>query len=55
LDDLYHNKLNTLDADWAKNSFAPIPAFVDTGSALIDKSNVDSFNQAKKSVIGAGK
>jgi ribose transport system substrate-binding protein len=55
LDDLYHNKLNTLDADWAKNSFAPIPAFVDTGSALIDKSNVDAFNQAKKSVIGGRK
>jgi ribose transport system substrate-binding protein len=55
LDDLYHYKLSSLDVDFAKNSFAPIPAFVDTGSALIDKSNVDAFNQAKKSVIGEKK
>ena len=55
LDDLYHYKLSSLDVDFAKNSFAPIPAFVDTGSALIDKSNVDAFNQAKKSVIGGKK
>ena len=55
MDDLYHHKLNSLDVDWAKNSFAPIPAFVDTGSALIDKSNVDAFNQAKKSVTGGQK
>jgi len=50
LDDLYHHKLSSLDVDWSKNSFAPIPAFVDTGSALIDKTNLDAFLQAKKSV-----
>ncbi len=55
MDDLYHHKLNSLDVDWAKDSFAPIPAFVDTGSALIDKTNVDAFNQAKKSVTGGQK
>ncbi len=55
IDDLYHHKLNSLDVDWAKDSFAPIPAFVDTGSALIDKTNVDAFNQAKKSVTGGQK
>ena len=37
LDDLYHHKLASLDKTWANDSFAPIPAFVDTGSALIDK------------------
>jgi ribose transport system substrate-binding protein len=52
LDDLYHHKLTSLDVDWSKNSFAPIPAFVDTGSALIDKTNLDAFNQAKKSATG---
>ncbi len=52
LDDLYHHKLKTLDVDWAKDSFAPIPAFVDTGSSLVDKSNVDAFLQASKSVTG---
>jgi ribose transport system substrate-binding protein len=49
LDNLYHHKPPALDTDWSKDSFAPIPAFVDTGSALIDKSNVDSFLQAKQS------
>ncbi len=55
LDDLYHHKLNSLDVDWSKNSFAPIPAFVDTGSALIDKSNLEGFLQSKKSVTGGQK
>jgi ribose transport system substrate-binding protein len=52
LDNLYHHKPPSLDADWSKDSFAPIPTFVDTGSALIDKSNVDSFLQAKQSATG---
>jgi ribose transport system substrate-binding protein len=52
LDNLYHQKPASLDADWSKDSFAPIPTFVDTGSALIDKSNVDSFLQAKQSATG---
>jgi len=50
LDSLYHHKPSSLDKDWAKDSFAPIPSFVDTGSALIDKSNVDAFVQAGKSL-----
>ena len=49
LDHLYHHKLPSLESDWSKDSFAPIPAFVDTGSSLIDKSNVEAFVQAKKS------
>ena len=49
LDHLYHHKLPSLDRDWTKDSFAPIPAFVDTGSSLIDKSNVDAFAQEKRS------
>ncbi|HEY6336972.1 MAG TPA: substrate-binding domain-containing protein [Candidatus Sulfotelmatobacter sp.] len=49
-DNLYHHKPASLDADWSKDSFAPIPSFVDTGSALIDKSNVDSFLEAKKNL-----
>jgi len=52
LDHLYHHKLPRLDMDWATDSFAPIPAFVDTGSSLIDKNNVDAFLQEKKSLTG---
>jgi ribose transport system substrate-binding protein len=55
LDDLYHRKLNNLQTNWATDSFAPIPAFVDTGSTLIDSSNVDSFLQQKKSATDNSK
>jgi ribose transport system substrate-binding protein len=55
LDDLYHNKPSPLDSDWSHNSFAPVPAFVDTGTALIDKSNVEAFKQAKSSATGGVK
>lgn len=55
LDNLYHHKPPSLVTDWSKDSFAPIPSFVDTGSALIDKSNVDSFLQSKQSATGGQK
>ena len=55
LDNLYHHKPSSLETEWSKDSFAPIPAFVDTGSALIDKSNVDSYLQAKQSATGTPK
>jgi ribose transport system substrate-binding protein len=55
LDNLYHHKPASLDSDWARDSFAPIPAFVDTGSAVIDKSNVQSFVQAGKNVAASPK
>jgi ribose transport system substrate-binding protein len=50
LDNLYHHKPASLETDWSKNSFSPIPSFVDTGSALIDKSNLDAFIQAGKNL-----
>ncbi len=50
LDNLYHHKPASLMTDWSKDSYAPIPTFVDTGSDLIDKSNVDSFIQAGKNL-----
>jgi ribose transport system substrate-binding protein len=55
LDDLYHNKLSKLDSDWSKDSFAPIPAFVDTGTAVIDKTNLKAFRDAKEAKTKAGK
>jgi len=55
LDNLYHHKPSSLDKDWSKDSFAPIPSFVDTGSGLIDKSNVASFIQAGKDLSSAPK
>src|SRR6202050_3551396 len=55
LDILYHHKPASLAGDWAKDIYAPVPSFVDTGSALIDKNNVDSFLQAKQSATGGQK
>ena len=45
LDDLVHHKLTRLDADFAQDSRAPVPVFVDTGATLIDRSNVESFQK----------
>jgi ribose transport system substrate-binding protein len=52
LDNLHHEPPKVLDADWSHDTLAPVPAFVDTGSALVDKSNVDAFIAATKSVSG---
>ena len=52
LDDLYHHKLRSLQQNWAEDPFSPLPAFVDTGATLIDKSNVDAFISAQKSATG---
>src|SRR5579863_1602192 len=50
LDNLYHHKPPSLMADWSKDAFSPIPSYVDTGSDLIDKTNVNSFIQAGNSL-----
>lgn len=49
LDSLYHDRVPSVQADWAHDSFSPLPAFVDTGATLIDKSNLDAFEAAQKS------
>jgi ribose transport system substrate-binding protein len=43
LDDLYHYPLKPLARDFGSDAMSPIPAFVDTGVSLVDKSNVDKF------------
>ncbi|HXJ87261.1 MAG TPA: substrate-binding domain-containing protein [Candidatus Binatia bacterium] len=50
LDNLYHHKPASLDKDWSIDNYSPIPTFVDTGSDLIDKTNVDSFIQAGRNL-----
>ena len=50
LDNLYHHKPPSLDNNWATDSYAPIPSFVDTGSDLIDKANVEAFIQAGRNL-----
>lgn len=43
LDAVHHHLPKSLDADWKQDSFSSLPAFVDTGSTLIEKSNVERF------------
>lgn len=43
LDSLHHNPPTALDHDWKHDPKSEIPAFVDTGVALVDKANVALF------------
>jgi ribose transport system substrate-binding protein len=52
LDTLYHNPLQSLTRRYAIDPFSPVPAFIDTGSALVDASNVDQYLQAQQSAPG---
>jgi ribose transport system substrate-binding protein len=55
LDILHHNPPRSLQEDWAVDPFATIPAFIDTGAALVDKSTVDTFLAAQQSAAGGHK
>jgi ribose transport system substrate-binding protein len=43
LDDIYHYPVKPLAADYGLDPFSPFPAFIDTGVALVDKSNVEAI------------
>jgi ribose transport system substrate-binding protein len=43
LDEIYHDPPNDLTRDYSADSFAPYPAFVDTGTSVVDQSNVDLY------------
>jgi ribose transport system substrate-binding protein len=47
LDEVYHNKPKQLSRDNTVNAFASYPVFVDTGTSLVDKTNVDSYIAAE--------
>jgi ribose transport system substrate-binding protein len=43
LDEIFHNPPKQLNKDYSRDSFSPYPMFVDTGTSLVDKSNVDLY------------
>ena len=47
LDNIHHNK--ALEQGGASSTFATLPVFVDTGTTMIDKSNVADFIKAQDS------
>jgi ribose transport system substrate-binding protein len=45
LDDLHHNAVHEFK-DWATAPAPPMPTFVDTGTAVVDKTNLTAFREA---------
>jgi ribose transport system substrate-binding protein len=43
LDEIFHAVPKQLGKDYSEDSFSPYPMFVDTGSSLVDKDNVDGY------------
>jgi ribose transport system substrate-binding protein len=43
LDEIHHYPVQNLRTDFAVDSFSPFPVFVDTGTAQVDKGNVDIY------------
>jgi ribose transport system substrate-binding protein len=43
LDEIFHVAPKDLMKDYTQNSFSPYPVFVDTGTSLVDQSNVDVY------------
>jgi ribose transport system substrate-binding protein len=46
LDEIHHYPVKNLGADFAVDTFSPFPVFIDTGTAQVDKDNVDIYSQA---------
>ena len=43
LDDVFHYPVKSMGANYGTDPFAPFPAFIDTGTSLVDKTNVDAI------------
>lgn len=43
LDEVFHYPPHQLNKDYSVDSFSPYPVFVDTGTSLVDKNNVDIY------------
>ena len=46
LDEIFHNKPKSLTKDYSVDAFSEYPYFIDTGTALVDKANVDIYAKA---------
>lgn len=46
LDDVHRHRPESLAVGWAKDPFAPVPTFVNTGVIWIDKQNLNAFARA---------
>lgn len=48
LDDLHHHPPSPLTSNWAQDPNSPVPEFVDTGTIVVDKSNIGGFLSQSK-------
>jgi len=48
LDDLHHHAPSPLAGNWSQNLRSPVPANIDTGATLVDKSNLAQVRDTKK-------
>jgi ribose transport system substrate-binding protein len=46
LDEVFHDPPQQLGRDYSADAFAPYPAFIDTGTSLVDKNNVTVYIDA---------
>lgn len=46
LDDLHHDAVHEFKADWQRSPVSPLPSVVDTGTEVINASNVDEYRGA---------
>jgi ribose transport system substrate-binding protein len=46
LDEIFHNRPQSLTKDYSVDAFSEYPFFIDTGTALVDKANVDVYANA---------
>jgi len=42
LDDMHHYPVKPLGGDYGLDPYSPFPAFINTGVALVDKTNLDA-------------
>ena len=43
LDMIFHNPPSSMGKDYSQDAFSPFPVFIDTGTSLVDKRDVDAF------------
>jgi ribose transport system substrate-binding protein len=48
LDEIHHYPVKPLDADFGLDPYSPFPAFVNTGVALVDKTNLDAVMRKQR-------
>lgn len=54
LGDIHLHPPKPLGSNWTQTLYAPVPTFVDTGTIVVNKGNVDSLSQQPPSGAGGG-